>query len=383
MACSEPLKLFKDTFGKNNLSKSHVDFDRLAFRRSFGELPYIEVPCNWCLNCRIDKQSSLIDRCEYEYIKYGCGSFVTFTYDDVHLFKNSFIDSHSGQTMATINYKDGKDFLNRLNKLVHKESDRLKKLKLPDTLCREDYKYVIAYEYGDRFNRPHIHCLFFGLDFAYCKRLFWRAWNFQGSIEVGAIKNGGIAYATKYISEQSFGTDSFYKYTYHHLNKPKSSHSLGLGSGLYEDQIDYIKKTGNYKWHNKIKPCPTYIKNKYNVIADIEPKTYRKHFQDKLKNINCMYETNLKTYKDFKTFQHSKSITIQNNAMIKLRQKGKQVYDSDQIALDRFHTIYGKEKRLDPKFDNQPFFVINPRYKIYPVFKPDTSRLSVESIIPF
>ena len=237
MACSNPLPLYINKYKGNS---SHVDFEKLAYKRSLGELTYIEIPCNWCLNCRIDKQSSLIDRCEYEYINYGCGAFVTFTYDDIHLFKNSFIDSHSGETLATINKKDGKDFLNRLNKLVHKENNRLEKLGITNKLCRPDYKYVISYEYGDQFKRPHIHCLFFGLDFAYCERLFWRAWKFQGSIQVGAIKNGGIKYATKYISEQTFGTDAFYKYTYHHLDKPSSSHSLGLGAGLFESQKEYV-----------------------------------------------------------------------------------------------------------------------------------------------
>ena len=203
MACSNPLHLTKDLF--KTPSKSHMSFEKLARLRSLGEYSYIDIPCNWCLNCRIDKQSQLIDRCEYEYIQYGCGAFVTFTYDDYHLFNNSFIDSHTGKTLASINKKEGKDFLNRLNKLVHKESDRLTKLGLKDSLCNKNYKYVCSYEYGDKFNRPHIHCLFFGLDFAYCKKLFYKAWNYKGSIQVGAIKNGGIAYATKYISLIYFG----------------------------------------------------------------------------------------------------------------------------------------------------------------------------------
>ena len=321
MSCSNPLHLTKDFISKNGSTKSHIDFDKLCFKRSFGELNYIEVPCNWCLNCRIDKQSQLIDRCEYEYINYGCGAFVTFTYDDFHLFKNSFIDSHSGQTLSTINKKDGKDFLNRLNKLVHKESNRLKKLKIDNKLCRPDYKYVIAYEYGDKFNRPHIHCLFFGLDFAYCERLFWRAWNFQGSIEVGAIKNGGIAYATKYISEQTFGTDAFYKYDYHHLERPSSSHSLGLGLGLFESQKKFIKETGCYKWHNKVKPCPSYIKNKYNIIADLNPSVAGKRFKAKCDNINNLYNIKINNYKEYRDFALAQAQIIKNNAIVKLQQK--------------------------------------------------------------
>lgn len=380
MSCSNPLRLTQDFIKKNGSSRSHVDFEKLAFRRSFGECNYIEIPCNWCLNCRIDKQSQLIDRAEYEYIHYGCGAFVTFTYDDFHLFKNSFIDSHSGKTLATINKKDGKDFLNRLNKLVHQESDRLKKLKLKDSLCRKDYKYIISYEYGDLFNRPHIHCLFFGLDFAFCERLFWRAWNFQGSIQVGPIKNGGIKYATKYISEQTFGTDSFYKYDYHHLTKPSSSHSLQFGSGLFESQKQFIKDTGCYKWHNITRPAPSYIKNKYHVINDLKPEIAGKRFQAKKENIKYLYDVNIDSYKKYKDFTLAQAKIIKNNAIKKLQQKGKKVFDEEQFALEVFNTRYGKQKRLNPIYDNYPITIINNQFKSFVKFVPDNKRIDA---VPF
>lgn len=378
MACSNPIQLRSNTF--KIPSKSHMSFDKLARLRSLGENNYINIPCNWCLNCRIDKQSQLIDRCEYEYIKYGCGAFVTFTYDDVHLFKNSFIDSHTGKTISTINKKDGKDFLNRLNKLVHQESDRLAKLKLPDTLCNKNYKYVCSYEYGDQFNRPHIHCLFFGLDFAYCKRLFWKAWKYKGSIQVGAIKNGGIAYATKYISEQTFGTDSFYKYDYHHLTRPTSTHSIGLGQGLFESQKDFIKKTGCYKWHNEVRPCPKYIKDKYHVICDLNPEVIRKNFINKCKNIKEMYNVEIKTFNDLQKFSINKASIKQRNIAIKLQQKGKKVYDSDLIAKERFLLKYNSN-RLPNTFDTEPIYIINKNYNIFPKYIPDNKRYS--DIVPF
>lgn len=147
MSCSNPLEIHRSDL-KNENPYNHADFEKYALRRSLNTFDYYFVPCGRCLNCRIDKQNNLIDRAEYEYIKYGCGAFVTFTYDDYHLFNNSFIDSKTGKTMATINKKDGKDFLNRLNKLVHAESKKLKERGLPDVLCRSDYKYIITSEYG-------------------------------------------------------------------------------------------------------------------------------------------------------------------------------------------------------------------------------------------
>ena len=117
MSCSKPIRLYKSQL-KPSLRKNHSDFELNALRKSFNECEYIEVPCRYCLNCRVDRQNELVDRAEYEYINYGCGAFVTLTYDDYHNQKNSFIDSHTGELTYSINKKDGKDFLNRLNKLV-------------------------------------------------------------------------------------------------------------------------------------------------------------------------------------------------------------------------------------------------------------------------
>ena len=167
MACSKPLRIYETDIKKSN-KVNHADFKTQALRNSMGNDDYFTIPCRYCLNCRVDRQNELVDRCEYEYIQYGCGAFVTFTYDDYHLFKNQFLDTKTNEIVASINKKDGKDFLNRLNKLVHKEN---KKTGF-NPLCRKDYKYVLTHEYGDSFNRPHVHCLFFGLDFAYCELIY-------------------------------------------------------------------------------------------------------------------------------------------------------------------------------------------------------------------
>ena len=192
MACSNPLRISPNKYSSRSDSP---DFD--CINSSLGFHNYYTVPCGWCLNCRIDKTNELTDRCEYELCKYSCGAFVTFTFDDYHLNPYQFFDSKSNQIRATLSKKSAKEFLDRLNKEVHKE---FKKNGF-NPLCRTDYKYLIVGEYGQNgqmFDRPHFHALFFGLDFAYCERLFWRAWQYQGSIQVGAIKNGGIGYVLKY-----------------------------------------------------------------------------------------------------------------------------------------------------------------------------------------
>ena len=315
MACSNPLRLYQEDI-KSGYVTNHSDFTQSALRSSFGHDNYFTVPCRYCLNCRVDRQNELVDRAEYEYIKYGCGAFVTFTYDDYHNFKNGFIDSKDGQFKYSINKKDGKDFLNRLNKLVHADNKKTGY----NPLCRKDYKYIITHEYGDRFDRNHIHCLFFGLDFAYCERLFWRAWDFQGEIQVGAIKEGGIEYCVKYISSQEYGLNKLLKYNYHHQIAPCSSHSLGFGQGLFKSQIKQIKKDGTYHWHNTDRPCPTYWKNKFKVINDLQVEKQARKYKAKCNEIYNLYNHRITSYKDFKQTNLNIARTRQNNLMIKLQQ---------------------------------------------------------------
>ena len=359
MACSNPLRLYEKDL-KPSPYKNHADFTNRALRRSFNECDYFTVPCRYCLNCRVDRQNEFIDRCEYEYINYGCGAFVTFTYDDIHNDKNTYIDSHTGELTCTINKKDGKDFLNRLNKLVHAEY----KKNGFNPLCRKDYKYVITHEYGDKFGLNHVHCLFFGLDFAYCERLFWKAWQYQGAIEVGAIKNGGIAYVVKYIDSQSYGIDNFYKYAYHHQTAPCSSHSIGLGEGLYKSQLKYIKAhNGRYHWHGIDRPLPTYYKNKYRLISDLQQENYEKRYKTKCDKIYSLYEYRIKSYKDFQSFNKTLAETRQKNLEINLINHGKQVYEPEFINIMRSDLIHKDNHRLNTNLDNCICRIVEPNGK--------------------
>ena len=163
MSCSKPYKLYPQDIKTSSRSRlNQEDYRDLAIRLSLGHDDYFSVPCGMCLNCRVDRQNSLIDRAEWEYINYGCGAFVTFTFDDAHLNQYQFIDSKDGKLKATLSRKCGKDFLNRLNKLVKKFC----KENGTTPLCRPDYKYILSGEYGDKFKRPHFHALFFSLAFA-------------------------------------------------------------------------------------------------------------------------------------------------------------------------------------------------------------------------
>ena len=155
------------------------------------------IPCGWCLNCRIDKQNELTHRCEKELINYKCGAFVTLTYDDYHIVDKMVKDS-SGNPAATLSRSDLTHYLYRLRSNI--------KNRLPDNmLSNHHFKYLAVGEYGGDgqiFDRPHIHLLFFGLDFAVCKKELQKAWQGRGIVKVLPILDGGISYVLKYLDSR-------------------------------------------------------------------------------------------------------------------------------------------------------------------------------------
>lgn len=111
---------------------------------------------------------------------------------------------------------------------------------MPDNLLSaHNFKYLAVGEYGGDgqiFDRPHIHLLFFGLDFAVCKKIIAKSWQGKGIVKVLPILNGGIQYVLKYLDKQLFGDLAVKKYDQNGLQRPFQVHSLGLGNNLYKSQ---------------------------------------------------------------------------------------------------------------------------------------------------
>ena len=286
------------------------------------------IPCGRCLNCRIDKQNELTDRCEQELIDFKCGAFVTVTYDDYHLEEFLRRDIN-GNLNATLSRKDCKKFIDRLRGNV--------KNCMPDNLLsNHHFKYVAVGEYGGDgqvFDRPHMHFLFFGLDFAVCKRMFEKSWQSKGIIEVDPILQGGIHYVLKYLDKQLFGEQAEIKYDNNNIERPFQCHSLGLGSNLYKNQKEYIRKTnGSYRWKGKDRPCPTYYKNKYLLPTDHWKSV--QSAKDSFKLHNGYFP---KTPYDLHDFQIRQAEIKEANANIRLQQSGRPKYD--YMSLNDLHYV--------------------------------------------
>lgn len=323
MACAHPFPLY---------------FEKLKTQNTYKFLPlatsYIDyyIPCGRCLNCRVDKQNELTARCEYEYIDKKCGAFVTFTYDDAHLQKY-FRRDFQGNLVATLSKQDCKRFLDRLNKIIHSMPDNV--------LCNHRYKYLAVGEYGQNgqmFDRPHFHILFFGLDFAYCKKAFMKAWQGQGKIDSLPILNGGIRYVLKYLDKQLFGEQAAMKYDNNNIERPFQRHSLGLGSGLFKSQLSYIKKHDNcFRWHGRDVPVPTYYKNKF-LLINQKNKHLRK--KEQMENINLTYNTNLRTIYDLHDFKIQNAQIREENLNKMNERSGKPRFDFLSFQDSAFRKKY-------------------------------------------
>lgn len=300
--------------------------------KEFHPQKYLQfyIPCGWCLNCRVDKQNELQHRCEKELINYKCGAFVTVTYDDYHIINNLVHDS-AGKLCATLSKTDTKKFLDRLRHNI--------KNNMPNNLLSSHkFKYLVVGEYGGDgqvFDRPHMHFLFFGLDFAVCKQQFEKAWQGQGLIEVDPILQGGISYVLKYLDKQLFGKQAENKYDKNNLVRPFQNHSLGLGSSLYEEQKEYIKShNGNYRWKGKDIPVPPYYKDKY-LIKRQNFALYNQAAQEKYKLYNGHYAKNLYDLHDFKM---TKNLLRESEINKRLELDGRPRYDYMSINELKFHS---------------------------------------------
>lgn len=261
MACAQPFEIL------------NPHFNEYGYHQFWKK--YIEVPCGWCLNCRLDRQNWLTDAMTYEQKKYNyiC-SFVTFTYDDIHIQDLSNINNddfyfYNGEVLPyssdrelvySLRRKDARDFLKRLRSKINYlyEKHNIENV----DLCRKDFKFCCSGEMGDSFGRPHYHFVFFGLDWQFCRELFESCWK-KGLIDSKPVTSGCFQYVTKYLTKQAHGDQAKKLFDDKNIERPFFTHSLGLGKGLILDQYDFIKKH-NLKYltdNNTLRPIPIYYRN--------------------------------------------------------------------------------------------------------------------------
>lgn len=214
-------------------------------------------------------------------------SFVTLTYSDASI---PFVRSDC-KLIPTIRKSDLQDFFKRfryhLNGLGYND---------------HDFKVVSCFEYGDQFNRPHIHFCLLGINSTLADYVSAESWQHKGIIDTGVLFAGGINYVSKYMTKSPSGKLADVLYTSKGLEKPFLTHSIGIGDKWLSEHLLELQEN-NYCYYNAGQrvPLPPYIRRKldsaklFDVVRqrqDLQEIAQRNGFKDslefqKVKSFNC------------------------------------------------------------------------------------------------
>jgi hypothetical protein len=201
----------------------------------------MQVPCQYCLACRINKTSEWTFRILAELPKYGGKScWETLTYDQEHV---PLID-----TQHTLRKKDTQDYHKRLRK----------------QLKNVNFKYFLAGEYGERGDRPHYHIIYCGLTVKEHGDLIQKAWG-NGRAYHGYVDHASIRYTVSYIMDKQ--NPIFYE----PRETPFQLSSTKFAKDYLFDNIDEIIKLGYIQLQSgqKIK-LPKFILDYYDYLIPKE-----------------------------------------------------------------------------------------------------------------
>lgn len=168
------------------------------------------VPCGKCPTCRLRRASQWSFRLRQQDKVSISSHFITLTYD------TKYVPLCSAGRMSLCK-RDVQLFFKRLRKAHGKSSAKI--------------SYYLAGEYGDRYWRPHYHCILFNARM----ELIQPAWGL-GDIHYGDVSGASIGYTLKYICKDK----RVPQYAADTRVREFALMSKGLGiSYLSEAMIDY------------------------------------------------------------------------------------------------------------------------------------------------
>ncbi len=210
----------------------------------------VKVPCNYCLSCRLTRSIYLRSIASYE--AYMCAlegrgsSFSTLTYCDYNLP----ISLDSG--LPTLDRGELQRFNKRLRQYLPKDL--------------RNFKFIASGEYGDQFGRPHFHFTPLGLPSSFADKAIAECWNnpevrdftgvIRGTIDCGPLREGGLAYVTKYCLKQVRGKSVDELYDNNYLQPPFIVHSKELESRFVLRELDELRKS---HWQSTFFGRPSFI----------------------------------------------------------------------------------------------------------------------------
>lgn len=250
MPCYRPLTAYHSTGGT-------IIFD---VNKSFGRKHKIELPCNKCIGCRLEKAKEWALRCNHEASLNDDGrnnSFITLTYDDGHLPPD-----------GNLRKIDFQKFIRSLRKRT-----------------KQKIRYFMCGEYGTENHRPHYHAILFGYQFpdiqlvnirnqnrVYTSKFLSAVWH-HGSSEIGSVTFKSAGYVARYILKKQKGTSEelFNRYVIinpntgemksRHLEYTAMSLKPGIGQKWYEkNKSDLFPHDYAVLPDGRQTPVPTYYR---------------------------------------------------------------------------------------------------------------------------
>ena len=210
----------------------------------------VQVPCNYCLSCRLTRSIYLRSIASYE--AYMCAlegrgsSFSTLTYCDYNLP----ISLDSG--LPSVDKGELQKFIKRLRAYLPKDL--------------RSFRFIASGEYGDTFGRPHIHFTPLGLPSSFANNAIAECWNnpevrdftgvIRGTVDVGTLRAGGLAYVTKYCLKQVRGKELNRLYDDNFIQPPFIVHSKELESRFVLRELDELRKS---HWRSTFFGRPSFI----------------------------------------------------------------------------------------------------------------------------
>lgn len=236
-----------------------------------------DVACGQCLCCRMEKQSQLeflASKDLYSVYKSGLGaSFVTFTYNEDYVpYRVQFAGYPTDYVVHGL--KEAQAVAARFKRfcpnaectftqtLVKSDLQKFfKRMRINMTRagCDIKFKHISCGEYGDKFGRPHYHCVFLGLSDVLAANFTKDAWPY-GIVDVGALRSGGLRYVLKYCTKANQDPDVKALRDSLSVQRPYLVHSLGLGKDWILANKDSLIEHPFFRLGGKEIPLPRYVR---------------------------------------------------------------------------------------------------------------------------
>lgn len=194
----------------------------------------LEVGCGKCLSCRIQRRREWNLRLWHESSYHDDMSFVTLTYDKEHLPPNGCLMKHHLQ-----------NFFKRLRGDIYGKK----------------IKHYSVGEYGDKGDRPHYHCIIFGLNDVDAIRRNWKC----GNVFSGTVTPASIGYVTSYCNKKLTGGKAVETYHVQGRISPFSIQSNGLGKRYAIDNKKQTLDNGYMTMQGRKYSIPRYYLKIYGI----------------------------------------------------------------------------------------------------------------------